>query len=707
MPLRNQRPISIRPTGCSDAVDGTNAFPGAMAALTNLVPNPGTDKQWVPRPAAVQLDGPPFVPGSGGLPIPGSDNSPIPASGSATGLQTFISALQVIGDIAYGMRASVAHPGFDEPFAFDLRTNSYLPIAGITAGNLPQNAPEFGPWVPPQLAQVAERIVFCHSGFPGGDLKFGWLDISALSLNTTANLTFGSDELTGNPFILGIQPGLILTAPGIPAGTTIVATKAYVNDTTGDTSGTTVIANVANVVGIRAGQDVAGANIPLGAKVVSVSGTSVNISTAATGSAIGQSVTFSGATITMSATATISMDGQTIAVAGGTRANPLWGAGDTNTNQLPSVPVGVAQYNGRAYFVCNYDGIPLSDSLFPCIRSFANQALATNDGLASTAIGPLPLNSLLGGVVQSLIVFEGISKMQQITGDPTTNNLAMNELPVATGTLAPNSIFTWNQGLGFISPEGFRNIGFTAQVSDPIGDHGMGVTTPFIYAVEPSRIAAAANADTIRFTVENDIVPSQPWQEWCFDITRKVFFGPHTWVSGLIQNWKNTFVVTPQGAGNSPLAGQYGLYRSDIFPSRSSSYVENGAQLSWAATTTLLPDNSAMAENAIVEATVALAIPNHDQINVYFVNEAGVLLSAARPIFGSVIDPLWGQVIWGEFTWGPGRGFLRQYPIFWDRPLVFKQGQVLVNGQSGLGMVFGNVYLRYQILGYLMQELSA
>src|SRR3990167_10184774 len=91
----------------------------------------------------------------------------------------------------------------------------------------------------------------------------------------------------------------------------------------------------------------------------------------------------------------------------------------------------------RSYFACVIDGIPWSDSLLPCriSNSLAVQALTTNDGLAATAIGSLQLSSLLGGIVQSLIVFEGISKMQQITGDqstPVTAPLKMNALPFPT-----------------------------------------------------------------------------------------------------------------------------------------------------------------------------------------------------------------------------------------------------------------------------------
>ena len=55
MALRKAKALTFRPTGLSDSQDGTNQFAGAMQILTNLVPNPATDKTFVPRPAAQPL----------------------------------------------------------------------------------------------------------------------------------------------------------------------------------------------------------------------------------------------------------------------------------------------------------------------------------------------------------------------------------------------------------------------------------------------------------------------------------------------------------------------------------------------------------------------------------------------------------------------------------------------------------------------------
>lgn len=51
MPFRNSQVLTFRPAGCTDSVDGTNAEPGSMRRLANLVPTKGTKHVWQPRPA--------------------------------------------------------------------------------------------------------------------------------------------------------------------------------------------------------------------------------------------------------------------------------------------------------------------------------------------------------------------------------------------------------------------------------------------------------------------------------------------------------------------------------------------------------------------------------------------------------------------------------------------------------------------------------
>src|SRR6185437_379255 len=142
-------------------------------------------------------------------------------------------------------------------------------------------------------------------------------------------------------------------------------------------------------------------------------------------------------------------------------------------------PTAVYQFNSRAYYIYNLPAQPsvyFSDALNPTTFTNANQILTFGDAVPLTALGGVGLNTQLGGIIQSLIVFKGVQNIYQITGDPTTSNLSVDALNVTTGTLAPNSICNAPKGLMFMSPDGYRMIDFQAHVSDPIGIDGSGVT---------------------------------------------------------------------------------------------------------------------------------------------------------------------------------------------------------------------------------------
>lgn len=766
MPLRNGTPVHWRPSGVVDAVDGSNAHRGAMSALINLIPDSSTGGVYVPRPAAVLAAD--F--GVGGFSTAG-----------------FISSLLVVGDIAYGTIATRRNPGNDEPFAYNLKTRAFLTVAGVTAANTPASPATSGDWTPPVVAQVGSRIIVTHPGFPGGAVKFGWFDISGGTFQPQGSTVSGSRYITGNPSVLGLQPGLTLTGSGIPAntiisrtfisyicfdvvgstlaeserlnftlpatdpgipiapgtllnivgpgiqpGTTLTAVNFGVMDMTlslpatvtgsgtytvfgdlsgslgvlkGDTHSNTTVDNITYMAGLTVGQTVAATNIPSGTTIssINVAGKSIQLSAAATSTAAGTVLSINGAAIQLSNNATATADSVTFTAAGGTTAAPLWGAGDTDRNNLVAQPVGVAQFNGRAYFALGNLGIAYSDSLFPCRMSntIAVQALTTNDGLAVTAVASLMLVTITGGIVQGIIAFQGASKMQQITGDqdiPATSTsianggsstLTMNALPIATGTLAPNSIFSCNLGTGFVSPQGLRFIQFDGRVTEPIGDAGKGVTVPLINAVVPSRICAAANDDTVRITTQNGGVTGSPQQEWWYDLTRKEWSGPHTSAAGAISGWgsQNTFIMTLFGVNAQ-------LWQSDAHAKTTSAFKENGVQLSCEADTVLLPDSGQMAMNAVIQSGLACAIAANAPLTVTALNPDGSVIDTIT------LDPpaTWGQGVWGQFVWG-GIVF-QQRRLDWNKPLVMKQCSFRFSSTAAAGLRIGNLYMTYQKLGY-------
>lgn len=606
MSIRKAKTYTFRPKGLSDAVDATNAFPGAMSILQNIIPANDTSDMWAPRPAAASL----------------STFSTFTTPG-------FVSAALVVGNIEYGMIASGLNAGKDQPYAYNLLTGAFETVSGITAANVPTSPPTTGAWTPPIMAVVGNRVIVCHPGFPGGAVKFGWFDLSNFTAfeGMTSN---GTTTLisTTNLLQAGVQPGQIVSKTDVPVGTSIVS--------------------------------------------IASDGLSVVLSASATGSST-----------------------STTAFLGGTSTSPLWGAGDTNIFNLPSVPVSVAQFNGRAYYACGVNGVAYSDSLLPCNRTNADQALTFANGLAVTALGALPLSSpITGGIIQAIIAFQGISALQQITGDQATSDLAINIMNVATGTLSPLSIVPTNFGLAFMSPTGLRIVSFAGQVSDPIGNQGQGVTVPFIYAAVPSRICAAATADVLRITVQNSRAPNSPNQEYWFDIARKIWSGPHTFPASLIQPWQNTFVVHPVGLPAT-------IFQSDAILSAISSFNENGTPLSWQMQTCLIPDSGAACENCLIESTIQAALPSGYNLSISAFNEQMQNLNSVSIITSGVTTD-WDSFNWGAATWGAVTNLAQQYQVPWTVPIVYKQAFLSARGVSQFGVEIGDSFYRFQELGYLI-----
>ena len=124
---------------------------GCMASLSNLVPNPTTMNQWVPRPAAVVL----------------------PSTAATT--PGVVSSMTVHGSRVYGLLSS-GSPARDIPFAYDLISKAYVAISGIATGNTPLSQPTAGDWVPPTSDMIGTKVMFTHPNFAGISTFIGWID---------------------------------------------------------------------------------------------------------------------------------------------------------------------------------------------------------------------------------------------------------------------------------------------------------------------------------------------------------------------------------------------------------------------------------------------------------------------------------------------------------------------------------------------------
>ncbi len=381
-----------------------------------------------------------------------------------------------------------------------------------------------------------------------------------------------------------------------------------------------------------------------------------------------------------------------------------WSAGDTSTNPLPARPMSVCQFNGRAWYACG-KYLVFSDALNATVVTNASQALVIGDTTNITALGGVPLYSYTtGGSIQSLIAFKGASTAFQIQGDQATNNLSINELSGAVGTLAPNTIAATPMGLAFVAPDGLRIIDTNGQVSDPIGANGEGVANPFISAVAPSRMCATFNQNTLVISVQNGVAAGQPWQEYWLDFKQKTWTGPHTFAGELVSAYHNP--TGQQGLIKVPAGKLSALFFSPIVPTVANGYVENGVVITWAYQPVLLPDNGAMQMNQIVESTIAMSLPSGQQVTVTATDEASNLLGQVALIGAYQGSALWGSFQWGAVLWGGAAAFFKQYRIPWPAPLVFKQANIRFTGDAQWGFSIADLNLRYRILGYLLQLIS-
>ena len=379
---------------------------------------------------------------------------------------------------------------------------------------------------------------------------------------------------------------------------------------------------------------------------------------------------------------------------------PVWHAGNTAAGSLISfttVPAWVAQFNGRAYFGINpptgQPSVVFTDSLTLKVTN-ANQALTFGDNLMLTAAMGLPLNNQLGGVIQALLVFKAAGSIYQVTGDYQGSTLAINTLNTATGTLSPRSIVDTPNGVGFLAPDGFRIIDFDAHVSDPIGVAGAGINVPFLQPLYPSRVAASCNADVIRISIQNQQQTSSPFQEYWFDLPRKVWSGPHTFPAAAIDVYQNAFIVAPVSAPGT-------LFLSATTPINASSVIENGVALTWTWQTAVLADNTEMSMSEAVEmqlkTTQNVGMP---AFTLVAQDENGASLGSVVYSFAGEVSN-WGSAVWGVAVWGGYIAALYPRQISFPAPVVYNRLSIKASGPSCIGFRIGDMFIRRRVLGYM------
>jgi hypothetical protein len=705
--LRKAVPLTLKPFGVTDCIDSTNGVAGSMLALANLCPSMSTRNVWVPRPAAHIQFNPQFITAGGGSGsvVSGGGGSVI-SGGSGTvvsGGGAFTAAgggeyLTEIGDIVYGIGRSNRFSGVSEPFMYDLDDNIEVVISGIVPGNLPLSAPTTGDWQPPTIDQIGPYIMFSHPGFRLPN-AFGWLDMTGFN-DTAATGDLGFSVIPGVWGTMTWGSGL-WGAPSAAGGNVIANLKKNGQPFN------------ALLGGWRPGMLISDAQgfIPPNTRIAAVSPDGISIM------------------LTQSTTGMATADN--LSVRGGTPQHPLWSTGNLNGTPLFAPPVSIAEFSGRAWYAVNTPETSTTAKTAAVVFSAAgdplnapptttSNVLTLEDGEPINALSGQSYNNstVAGGIVQALLVWQRDSGVAQITGDAAFGNLQLNSNYLSSGTLAPMTIQNTPQGTRFMAPDGMRSIQLDGTVSDPIGANGDGVAFPFINAVFPSRMAASYNEDVYRVSATfNNSIDGAPIAtvvsaEYWYHNKLGSWTGPH--------NFPYTAITASQrpaaehGFLGFPMLAS-GVWFSNTRPLVGASYNENGSVLTWMYQTSLLPDTGAMAQNEMLETTLSISLPALGVVAAAFINEAQEVLDTINisgfvPVSAPPRTPagIWGDLVWGQGNWGAGTAgaLLAQRRLNWHRNLNFKQGYLVVSGVSDPAVALGNLYMRYQITGYLINDLS-
>ena len=560
--------------------------------------------------------------------------TPRPAATQVTDFTGFstpgvVSAALVVGTRVYGLIGSARNAGKDEPFCYDTATSAFVTVSNVTATNSPTTPATTGAWTPPTMTMVGARILVTHPGFAGGSGPYiGWFDLSSRTV------------------------------------TSLTATTVLNNATL------TTLSSSPLAAGVQIGDAISGANIPASSYVVSLTATTITINNLCTAGGAGVGLT----------------------ITGGTTAAPLWGAGNTNTTALPSVPTAVAQFNGRAWFACA-NNVYFSDVLFGCQVTAATQFLTIGDSTAITALAPFMLfTATSGGIVQALMVFKA-TLLCQITGDAAiSGTLAQNTIPGMVGTTAPRSVVPTPLGIWFMANDGIRCVDLTGAVQAPVRD----LRVPFIAAPVPSRVSAAYNSGVYRISLQSLVgsVTGATTNEYWFDLETKSWSGPHSFPHDLALPFSTSFILISSAASGK-------LWQSAVFPGPSDTFTENGTALTWAWQTASLPPlDGDLSTYNIGESLVDLGFfAAGTAITVNAVNtDAGVL--ATVTVSPPTATVTWGNFNWGAANWGGATYGLTSYSVNWPQPVVYKHAMLRVSGASYAGLKVGNFGLRLHALGY-------
>lgn len=368
-------------------------------------------------------------------------------------------------------------------------------------------------------------------------------------------------------------------------------------------------------------------------------------------------------------------------------AAPVWHAGNTTTNALPSVPTGVSQFNNRAWFVVK-NAVYFTDALTTTITG-ADQILVVGDSINITALAPQPLVTTVQGIIQSLVVFKP-EVIALITGDAAFGTLSINIISSSVGTSAPRTVTATPKGTQFMAVDGIRVIAQDGTLSDPNQD----LQIPFIYALTPSRASACYNNNIYRISVQNGHANGTPIQEYWFDFIRNGWTGPHTFTQDMAAPYLTTFIVFKNTITPA-------LWTSDVVQTGTSIFIENGSQMTFLEQTTPLADTGGLYENSANLSVIDMELPHIAQNYTFVASDVNNGILSTAVIATSMNGALWNGFTWGVGTWTATSYGLERYNIPWTTPLVFSRMVWQITGECNLNFKIGKLTMGYQPLKYV------
>ncbi|KVL03868.1 hypothetical protein [Burkholderia ubonensis] len=374
---------------------------------------------------------------------------------------------------------------------------------------------------------------------------------------------------------------------------------------------------------------------------------------------------------------------------------PAWSSSNFGTNPLSGVPTSVANFNNRAYFAVG-NTLQFSDSLSPLVRTNASQAVTIGDTTPITAQSGLPIQTTSGGVVGALVVFKA-SQVWQITGDPATNNLAVNYISLTTGCIAPRSVVQGPFGVFFAgvdAPYILNFLGTLVPLSNRPGtDFPADLQVPFQNTIQASRISASFAGNVYRVCVPTLIQGQQQTNDYWYDIRRKRWSGPHTFSYDCASQYGESFVLSGASHGAA-------LFVSTTIPTSNTSYLDNGTAFLCHLRSSNFPKTGHMQQIQVVESTIELASTGTAVVfNLTSLDDQNNSLAstfAMTPSSGSI----WGSFNWGAANWSSNSSIPHVYTIPWPVALVFQKMSLDVTVTPVNEVQIGTFFARYQDAGY-------